>query len=127
MIDDLEFPDWSAFLQWKEREEMDTFTYYAKPNGNKEGKHEGKMLHKYLVYVLYSETLQKWKLVFFTLVVVMEGQRKITVQKRALRSESIGDHANWRNTACLELWSERRKVEKLMPSTFVLIQIMPLG
>ena len=56
VTDNLEFPDWSAFLQWKEREETETFTCYAKPNGNKEGKNEGKMLHKYSVHVLACKT-----------------------------------------------------------------------
>jgi hypothetical protein len=41
VIDNLKFPDWSAFLQWKEREETETFTCYTKPNGNKESKEEG--------------------------------------------------------------------------------------
>ena len=41
VTDNLEFPDWSSFLQWKEREETETFTCYTKPNGTKENKDEG--------------------------------------------------------------------------------------
>ena len=36
VTDNLEFPDWSSFLQWKEREETETFTCYTKPNENKD-------------------------------------------------------------------------------------------
>ena len=125
VTDNLEFPDCSAFLQWKEREETETFICSAKPNGNKGGKNEGKMLHKYSVHVLACRTTTEVETtVLYTCC--RDGRAKI-IQRSALRAERIMDHVNWRNTACLELRSERREVERFMPSTFVLTQIKPLG
>ena len=34
LTNNLDFEDWSAFLQWKETEEKATFTYYTKPKGS---------------------------------------------------------------------------------------------
>ena len=43
--DTLEFPDWNAFLQWKERIEAETFTSYTMPKGSVCGKDEGIYSH----------------------------------------------------------------------------------
>ena len=34
VTDTLEFPDFDSFLQWKEKEEAETFTCYTKPKGS---------------------------------------------------------------------------------------------
>lgn len=118
MTDSFEFPDWNSFLQWKEKEESDTFTCYVKPNGSKENKDEGIML--IFLTLLIQKTLQMLKQQSSTRVAGMEKRRKTIYQGKALRPEGNMNHGNWENTAFQELLCERRKTERCMPSTFVL-------
>ena len=40
VVENKEFPSWTAFISWKEEEESNTHTCFVKPKGESEGSNE---------------------------------------------------------------------------------------
>ena len=105
--DTLEFPDWTAFLHWKERTERETFTSYTKPKGSVSGRNEGNIAYNYAVWHLECMhttfyVSQRLKTLCCTLVVVMDLLKKTANQERLHKKESTVDLVKWMGTAYQE-------------------------